>query len=149
MINIFKMVDIPAGSVAHFCNPASGRLVVVDVLSLGVLLDCCLRWTGVRTKPSINMDMGEESSMSRLTKEERIGSGGKPSSQKHSCWAVVGSRPWVGTFQQPSRYGRTYNLFSFIFLFHSLSLSLSTLINSYLISLNFSDKIIEFGRTGC
>ena len=78
---------------AHFCNPASGRLVVVDDLRLGVLLDRRLRRTGVRTKLGINMDMVEESAISRLSKEERNGPGGKPSSQKHSCWAVVGSRP--------------------------------------------------------
>ena len=74
-----------AGSVAHFCNPASGRLVVVDDLRLGVLLDRRLRRTGVRTKPGINMETVEESAVSRLPKEERIGPGGKPSSQKHSC----------------------------------------------------------------
>ena len=96
---------------AHFCNPASGRLVVVDDLRLGVLLDRRLRWTGVRTKPGINMETVEESAVSRLPKEERIGPGGKPSSQKHSCRAVVGSRPWVGAFQQPSRYSHTCSFF--------------------------------------
>ena len=57
----------------------------MDDLRLGVLLDRRLRRTGVRTKLGINMDMVEESAISRLSKEERNGPGGKPSSQKHSC----------------------------------------------------------------
>ncbi|KAK4012956.1 hypothetical protein OUZ56_025204 [Daphnia magna] len=40
------------------------------------------------------MDRMEESDRSRLSKEERIGPGGKPSSQKFPCRAVVGSRPF-------------------------------------------------------
>ena len=75
------------------CNPASGRLSVVAGLKLGVLLDGCLRRTGVRTKPGIDMVPLEESGGTRLSKEERKGPGGKPSSQKFPCRAVVGSRP--------------------------------------------------------
>ena len=88
-----------AGYVASTCNPASGRLGIVDGLKLGVLLDGCLRWTGVRTKPGIDMDRLEESGGSRLPNEERNGPDGKPSSQKFPCRAVVGSRPWVGAIQ--------------------------------------------------
>ena len=82
-----------AGFVALTCNPATGRLGVVDYLRLGVLLDRRLRLTGVRTKLGIDMDRLEESGRSRLSKEERNGPGGKPSSQKFPCRAVVGSRP--------------------------------------------------------
>ena len=38
-----KNVSFPAGYVARTCNPASGRLGVVDGLRLGVLLDRRLR----------------------------------------------------------------------------------------------------------
>jgi len=85
-----------AGYVAHTCNPATGRLDRVAGSRPGVLLDRRLRRTGVRTKSSIDMVQSEESGGSRLSKEERTGPGGKPSSQKFPYWAVVGSRQWVG-----------------------------------------------------
>nr|SVE92937.1 EOG090X043F [Moina brachiata] len=81
-------------------------LGVVDGLKLGVLLDACLRRTGVRTKPGIDMVQPEESGGSRLSKEERTGPEGKPSSQKFPCRAVVGSRPFptVHTFRGGAGY---------------------------------------------
>lgn len=82
-----------AGYVACTCNPAPGRHGEVDGLMLGVLLSGCLRRTGVRTKPGIDMVPLEESRGSRSTKEERNGPEGKPSSLKFPCRAVVGSRP--------------------------------------------------------
>ena len=42
-----------------------------------------------------------EPGAARLDKERRIGPGGKLSSQKSPCGAVVGSRPGVGTKKQP------------------------------------------------
>ena len=64
----------------HTCNPATGRLGGVAGLRIEVLLDRRLRRTGVRTKLDIDMDRLEESGRSRLSKEERNGPGGKPSS---------------------------------------------------------------------
>lgn len=80
------------GSVAHSCNPATWRSGSVDGLRLGVLVQCMSRRLGVRTKLGINMDTLEESGVARLAKEGRTGPGGKPSSQKPPCQAVVGSR---------------------------------------------------------
>jgi hypothetical protein len=68
--------------VALSCNPATGRPGEADDLRSGQLLDGHLRRTGVRTKPGVDMDSGEESSVSRSTKDGRNGSGGKLSSQK-------------------------------------------------------------------
>jgi len=52
-------------------------------------------------KLSISMGTLGELVAARLDKERRIGPGGKPSNQKSPCGAVVGSRPGVGTKQQP------------------------------------------------
>ena len=90
---------------AHFCNLATGELVVVDGLRLGVLLDAILRWTGVRTKPGVDMVPIEESCGNRSSKEKWIRSGGKLSSPNFPRRAVVGSRPWEGGI--PSRYNQT------------------------------------------
>ena len=78
-------ITLIAGCVAYTCNPASGRLGRADDLSSGALLRDAARRSGVRTKLSINMDLLEESGGCRLHNEERIGPGGKPSSQKFPC----------------------------------------------------------------
>ena len=85
-----------AGSVAHSCNPATGRPGEADDLRSGQLLDGHLRWTGVRTKPGVDMVNGEESSVSRSTKDGRIGSGGKLSSQKAARRCSSGIAPVSG-----------------------------------------------------
>ena len=77
---------------ASTCNPATGRRDEVVDLRLGQLLEIDACRSGVRTRPGIDMGRLEESSRSRLTKEGRIGPGGKPSSSKSPCQAVVGSR---------------------------------------------------------
>ena len=43
IINTKQISLTSAGSVAHFCNPATGELVVVDDLRLGLLLVALLR----------------------------------------------------------------------------------------------------------
>ena len=48
--------------------------------------------SSVRTKACINMDPPGEPGGVRLTKEGRIGPGGKLSSQESPCESVVGSR---------------------------------------------------------
>ena len=102
-----------AGCLACTYNPASGRLGRVDGLSLGALFRDTACWSGARTKLDISMDLLEESSRCRLAKEERSGSGGKPSSQKFPCSAVVGSCQWVGVMQQPQRNSQT-SIFFFV-----------------------------------
>ena len=83
----------PAGSVALSCNPATGRPGEADDLRSGELLDGNLRWTGVRTKPGVDMVNGEESPVSRLTKDGRNGSGRKLSSQKAARRCSSGIAP--------------------------------------------------------
>ena len=85
-----------AGSVALSCNPATGRPGEADDLRSGQLLDGHLRWTGVRTKPGVDMVNGEESPVSRSTKDGRIGSGGKLSSQKAARRCSSGIAPVSG-----------------------------------------------------
>ena len=46
---------------------------------------------------------------SGCSKEGRIGSGGKPSSQKLPWGSVVGQRQWVASSQQPTQYSQTQN----------------------------------------
>ena len=93
---LYKFTDQTAGSVALSCNPATGRPGVADDLRSGQLLDSHLRRTGVRTKPGVDMDSGEESSVSRSTKDGRNGSGGKLSSQKAARRCSSGIAPVSG-----------------------------------------------------
>jgi len=60
-------------SVAGSVIQATGRPVFVDGLRSGVLLHMTSRRTGVRTKPSVNMDEVGEPASARLFKEMRIG----------------------------------------------------------------------------
>ena len=99
------------GVVAYSCNPATWRPVVEDDLRSGVLVLSDPRWLGVRTKLGINMGALGELGAARLAKERRTGPGGKPSSQKSPCWAVVGSRPGVGAEWQPDQQSQTDNFF--------------------------------------
>ena len=46
---------------------------------------------------------------SGCSKAGRIGSGGKPSSQKLPWGSVVGQRQWVASSQQPTQYSQTQN----------------------------------------
>lgn len=101
------------GVVAHSCNPATWRPDVEDDLRTGVLVLSAPRWLGVRTKLGINMGALGEPGAARLAKEGRIGPGGKPSSQKSPCWAVVGSRPGVGAGWQPDQHSQTDIFFFF------------------------------------
>lgn len=105
-INILRL-----GVVAHSCNPATWRPVVEDDLRSGVLVLSDSRWLGVRTKLGINMGALGELGAARLAKERRNGPGGKLSSQKSPCWAVVGSRPGVGAEWQPDQQSQTGNFF--------------------------------------
>ena len=76
-LNIFQSAVLSAESVAYFWNPATGELAEVDDLRLGVLLNTLLRWTGVRTKPGVDMVPFEESSGTRSSKEKWNKWGGK------------------------------------------------------------------------
>ena len=80
------------GVVASSCNPATWRQVLLDGLRRGLLLVTGSCRSGVRTKACINMDPPGEPGGVRLTKEGRIGPGGKLSSQESPCESVVGSR---------------------------------------------------------
>ena len=99
------------GVVAYSCNPATWRPGVEDDLRSGVLVLSDSRWLGVRTKLGINMGARGEPGVARLAKERRNGPGGKLSSQKSPCWAVVGSRPGVGAKWQPDQQSQTDILF--------------------------------------
>lgn len=70
---------------------------MADGLRSGALSGHSSRRPGVRAKHGINMDTLEESGLARLSNEGRTGPGGKPSSQKAPCRAVVGQRLGVGT----------------------------------------------------
>ena len=75
-----KSVIQSAGCVALSCNPTTGRPDEVDDLRSGQLLDGHLRWTGVRTKPVVDMVNGEESPVTRSSKDGRNESDRKLSS---------------------------------------------------------------------
>ena len=112
------------GVVAYSCNPATWRPDVEDDLRSGVLVLSDSRWLGVRTKLGINLGALGELGAARLVKERRNGPGGKPSSQKSPCWAVVGSRPGVGAEWQPDQQSQTDILFSIskiVFKFQNIS----------------------------
>ncbi|CAK8685932.1 unnamed protein product [Clavelina lepadiformis] len=70
------------GVVARACNPVTWKLELLNNLKLGIVryLDLCR--TGVRDKLSVNMVVLWERKVSRLSKEERTGSGPKGSNQK-------------------------------------------------------------------
>ena len=87
------------GVVAYSCNPVAWKPVLVDGLRSGVLPYGVLCRLGVRTKLGINMVTLGEPEVSRLSKEGRIGPGWKHSRQKSPCWAVVGSRLWIGIIE--------------------------------------------------
>ena len=53
------------GVVAHSCNPATGKLELVDGLRSGVLLMAALCRSGVRTKPGVNMASSAEARLIR------------------------------------------------------------------------------------
>ena len=78
------------GVVAHSCNPATGKLELVDGLRSGVLLMAALCRSGVRTKPGVNMASSAEARLIRLSKEGRTGPGRKRSRQESPRSAVVG-----------------------------------------------------------
>ena len=77
-----RHVSFSAGCVAITCNPASGRRDTADDLRSGPLPSRRLWRSGVRTKSGIDMNRLEESGRCSLSKKKRIGSEGKPSSQK-------------------------------------------------------------------
>ncbi|CAK8685914.1 unnamed protein product [Clavelina lepadiformis] len=70
------------GVVARACNPVTWKLELLNNLKLGIVryLDLCR--AGVRAKLSVNMVVLWERKVSRLSKEERTGSGPKGSNQK-------------------------------------------------------------------
>ncbi|CAK8685901.1 unnamed protein product [Clavelina lepadiformis] len=70
------------GVVARTCNPVTWKLELLNNLKLGIVryLDLCR--AGVRAKLSVNMVVLWERKVSRLSKEERTGSGPKGSNQK-------------------------------------------------------------------
>ncbi|CAK8685956.1 unnamed protein product [Clavelina lepadiformis] len=70
------------GVVARACNPVTWKLELLNNLKLGNVryLDLCR--AGVRAKLSVNMVVLWKLKVSRLSKEERTGSGPKGSSQK-------------------------------------------------------------------
>ena len=78
------------GVVACSCNPATGRLELVDGLRSGYLLVAALCRSGVRTKPGVDMVGLAEARPTRLSKEGRTGPGRKRSRQKFPRSAVVG-----------------------------------------------------------
>ena len=86
----FKHTHLLLGGVASSCNPATGRLGMVDGLSSGSLLVTALCRSGVRTKPGVNMVGPAEARLPRLSKEGRTGPGRKRSRQKSPRSAVVG-----------------------------------------------------------
>ena len=79
----------------------------MDLLRAGALPSGGLCRSGVRTKPGINMGPLEESGVARLSKEVRTGPGGRPSSQKYPCRAVVGSRLRTAVVGKPVQYRGT------------------------------------------
>ena len=79
----------------------------MDLLRAGALPSGGLCRSGVRTKPGINMEPLEESGVARLSKEVRTGPGGRPSSQKYPCRAVVGSRLRTAAAGEPVQYRET------------------------------------------
>ncbi|CAK8685948.1 unnamed protein product [Clavelina lepadiformis] len=70
------------GVVARACNPITWKLELLNNLKLGIVryLDLCR--AGVCAKLSVNMVVLWERKVSRLSKEERTGSGPKGSNQK-------------------------------------------------------------------
>ena len=84
------------GVVAHASNPATWRLGCLNGLRSGFLGAVVLCRSGVHAKFGVNMGNMEESALSRLVKEERIGPGWKHSRQKLPRQTVVGSHLWIG-----------------------------------------------------
>ena len=105
------------GVVAHACNPAAWRLGCLNGLRSGSLGAVVLCRSGVHAKLGVNMGNMEESALSRLVKEERIGPGWKHSRQKLLRQTVVGSHLWIGERSQPGRDSRTSLCFFFFLLF--------------------------------
>ena len=99
---------------AYSCNPATGRPGEVDDLRSGQLLDGHLRWTGVRTKLDVDMVNEEESSLSRSTKDGRIGSGRKLSSQKAARRCSSGIAPVSGCHSAARSIKSHLHLFIFV-----------------------------------
>ena len=106
-------IVLSPGAVACSCNPATWRQVLLDGLRRGVLLVIGSCWSSVRTKACINMDPPGEPGGVRLTKEGRIGPGGKPSSQESPCESVVGRHQWVAGGYQPLQHSQTQNFWNF------------------------------------
>ena len=73
------------GVVACSCNPATWRPRLADGLRSGDLPNGTLCRRGVRAKLGINMATSGEPSVTRLSKEGRIGPGWKHSRQKSPC----------------------------------------------------------------
>ena len=86
----FTNVSQP-GEVAHACNLATWRLGCLNGLRSGCLGAVVLCRSGAHAKFGVNMGIMEESALSRLVKEERIGPGWKHSRQKLPRQTVVGS----------------------------------------------------------
>ena len=78
------------GVAAHSCNPAAGKLELVDGLRSGALLLTTLCRSGVRTKLGVDMADSAEAKFSRSSNEGRTGPGRKRSRQKSPRSAVVG-----------------------------------------------------------
>ncbi|CAK8685941.1 unnamed protein product [Clavelina lepadiformis] len=81
--NILRILAVCSpGVVARACNPLTWKLELLNNLKLGIVryLDLCR--AGVRAKLSVNMVVLWERKVSRLSKEERTGSGPKGSNQK-------------------------------------------------------------------
>lgn len=83
MVNLTIIYQL--GLLAQSCNPATGRLELVDGVRLGVLPLIVLCRSGVRIKLGINMVVQGEPRASRLSKEGRKGPGQKCSRQKSPC----------------------------------------------------------------
>ena len=133
---------------AGSCNPATWRQVLMDGLKVGHLLCSGSCRSSVRTKATINMAFSKELEGIRLSKEGRIGSGGKPSSQKLPWGSVVGQRQWVASSQQPTQYSQTQN---FCLLqwrqaqipYDSFELAVEKSLNSQMCMINFIHRWIS------
>ena len=97
----FQAVHFQLGMVAHSCNPAAGKLGLVDGVRSGYLSFIVLCRSGVRIKLGVNMVVSAEARATRLSKEGRTGPGRRRSRQKSPRQAVVGSRPWIVGGGQP------------------------------------------------
>ena len=89
------------GWLATSCNLATGKLSIEIGVNPGLLWQFKSCWLGVLTKVYINMLGFGEPDTRRLFKENRTGTGGKPSIQKIPCESVVGPHWWVVGLSQP------------------------------------------------